>query len=467
MAVVGQVTREASIYLAGFLGAAFLQFLAVPIYTRILGPDEYAQFALTQAVTASLAGVLVLGGDVALARFWFDANTNRERHDLAVSWIGFLTLWSIVVVALSAAFSSALATWLSPSVDLRPLLLVGLVTLVPAQLSRMLAQILRNEFRPIPFAITTVLVGGLSMAFGLLFAVTWGMGPLGILGGALLAEAVVCLVRLPLVRRQLRGRPSWVALKSPLLFGVPLVPASVAMWVFTGADRIAVGRYLSPTDLGAYSVAAVLVAPFSVLLLALAQAWIPRVSQRYETSPAEASASTGLAIELALLGFGLGAVALGAIAAPAMRVFAGPEYAAGAQAIPILALGSVFLGTSLFTQTGSTLAKRTGFLPVITVVAAIANVTLLVLLVPRLGLAGASVAVCVGYLLLATGTFTYSQHCFPVPIHWRTVTAVCLTLASAALVNTMRPSTTLSWLWSTAAIIGLLTVGWLKHVRRA
>lgn len=455
MTVGGQVTREASIYLAGFLGAAVLQFLAVPVYTRYLGPAEYAQFAITQALTASLAGLLVLGGDVALARFWFDARSDEERHNLAVSWIGFLTAWSVVVVLIFASFAAPLSAWLNPGTDLTPLLLVGLGTLVPAQLSRMLAQVLRNEFRPVPFAITTVMIGALSMVLGLAFAVVVGLGPLGILIGALIAEVLVCLVRLPLVRGELRGKPSWQALRPPLTFGIPLVPASLAMWVFTGADRIAIGRYMGEADLGAYSVAAVLVAPFSVLLTALGQAWIPRVSQLYEISEKRATLATGQAIEMSLIGFGMAAAGLGALAAPLIQAFSGDEYGAGAVALPILALGAVFLGTSLFTQTGSMLVKQTKLLPVITVLAALVNIVLLVLLVPVLGMVGASIAVCAGYLILALGTLAYSQHYMTVPVRWWRVGLICALICAQAIVATVLPGTSTMW-ESTILVLAVL-----------
>ncbi len=98
MALGRQVTREASIYLAGFVGAAFLQFLAVPIYTRYLGPERYSYYALTLAITTSLAGLLVIGGDIALTRFWFEAKSQEQRRNLALTWISFLTAWSVIVV---------------------------------------------------------------------------------------------------------------------------------------------------------------------------------------------------------------------------------------------------------------------------------------------------------------------------------------------------------------------------------
>jgi O-antigen/teichoic acid export membrane protein len=448
-----QVTREASIYLAGFVGAAVLQFLAVPIYTRYLGPERYSYYALTLAITTSLAGLLVIGGDIALTRFWFEAKTPQQRRDLARTWITFLTLWSIVVVGVVVLFARDLADWLRPGSDLGILLIVGLLILVPAQLSRMLAQVMRNEFRPTAFALTTVAVGALGMGFGIALAVGAGMGVMGILLGAVAAETLGCVIRFPLVREDLRGSLRRETLGPPLRFGIPFVPASIAMWVFTGADRIAVARYLPDGALGGYAVAATLVAPFSVLLTALGQAWIPRVTQEYASDPTRAARSTGRAIELSLILYSAGATIL-AVAAPlVIGLVAGPGYDTGAAALPLLALGSVFLGTSLFTGTGYTLAKRTALVPVLTVLAAIVNILGLVLLVPRWGVVGAATAVCVGYLTLTVGSFLYSQHRFPVAVSWRVLVGVTATTVGAAVSASVSPGSGPTYVLAAVALL--------------
>lgn len=456
MAIGKQVTREASVYLAGFLGAAALQFLTVPIYTRYLGAERYSTYALTLAVTTSLAGLLVIGGDVALSRFWFEAPSAQWRRNLTLTWISFLTLWSTLVVGAAVLLAPAIASWLRPGTDLATLLIVGFVILVPAQLSRMLAQVLRNEFRPTSFALTTVAVGAMTMAFGVALAVGAGMGVLGILLGSLAAEMIGCIVRFPLVKQDLRGKVRREVLGPPLRFGIPFVPASIAMWAFTGADRIAVGRYLSAEELAGYSVAATLVAPLSVLLTALGQAWIPRVAQEFSQSPARAARSTGKSIELSLSLYSVGATLL-AIAAPlAIRLLAGPGYESGAAALPFLALGSVFLGASLFASTGYTLAKRTALVPVLAVVAAGVEILLLCLLVPIWGVVGAAISVCVGYLALAAGSYLQSQRHFRVSVDYLTISVVTGLGVVVAVVSSIAPgSTTALVVDSTALVVQL------------
>lgn len=191
--------------MAGLVGAAVLQFLAVPIFTRSLGPAEYSLLALSLAVSTSISGLLLIGGDLALSRFWFSTGDGHERRSLTLTWILFLTAWSIPVVALACAVAPLVSDWVSPDTSITHQLQIAFAILVPAQLSRMLAQVMRNEFRPWPFAVTSTAIAGLSLVIGLWLAVRQDLGVAGVLLGTLAGESLGVLIRAPLVMPALRG----------------------------------------------------------------------------------------------------------------------------------------------------------------------------------------------------------------------------------------------------------------------
>lgn len=462
MAVGKQFGREASIYLAGFVGAGILQFLSIPIYSRALGPDQYGYLVLTIAATTVLSGVMILGGDVALARFWVDARSDEDKRVLASTWLGFLTAWSVGVAGIACVLAPWLADVLQPGTNLAVLLTIGFIGLVPAQFSRMLAQILRNQFRPVPYALTTVLTMGLNVSFGVLFAVVVGLGVPGAIVGTLVGESLGALIRLPLVWRALTPRFSRATLYPLLRFGVPFVPASIATWVFTGADRLVIGRYSSDFELGAYGLAATMIGPFTVFTLAMGQAWIPRIAALNSEDPYSAQVTTASAIGFALAGLGSAAMAVGSVAPWLVRIVGGSEYMDGAVALPFLALGSAFAGTALFTATGLTLAKRTILVPVVTVAAAAVDIVLLLTLVPRFGLVGASISVAASYLVLAVGAYFFANRAFPLLVDRRILTFVLLILTVQSGANTAlagSPATIASTMVSIAVVSSLAVLG--------
>lgn len=464
MAVGSQFSREASVYLAGFVGAGIVQFLAILVYSRSLGPEQYGYLTLTVAMATAWAGVMVLGGDVALTRFWIDAPLEAAKRALASTWIGFLTAWSVVVAVIACMAAPILAQRFGPGADLTPLLIVGFLGLVPAQASRLLAQILRNRFRPVAFAATTVLISAGNVAIGITFGVVLGLGAYGIVLGMLLGETIGCLIRVPLTRASLGRSVDWHLLPPLLRFGIPYVPASIAAWTLTGVDRLVVGMALSPTELGAYGLAATFVGPFIVVNLALGQAWVPRAYELFTTSASLAKGTTAKAVGLALAGLGGAALIVGGLAPWVVALLGGDEYMPGSVALPFLALGSAFAGTAAFAGTGLTLMKRTVALSSIAVCAAGVNVAALLVLVPRFGLVGASLAGAGSYLLLAGANLTVANLAFNVGVPPRTGLILGVLIAQSSI-STLAPRSV--WVFGALAISEALLVVHIRSLLRA
>lgn len=433
--------REAGTYLIGFALLGAIQFLALPIYARVLGPEGYGLYSLTIASVTLLSGIMLLGGDTALARFWGEAADRAARRTLASSWILFLTLWSLLVTAVAVLGAPALAGVLRPGSDYAAALILGILGIAPAQLSRMLAQILRNTFRPVLFAASSVVIAAIDVMLSLLLGVVLGLGLNGIMAGIVIGELLGSLMRVFIVRSWL-GRPLDARVIGPLLrYGVPVVPASIAAWAMQSTDRLVLGATAEPAALGAYGMAVSLVGPFTVITLSLGQAWIPRVVALHTRDPRKARAATSDAIGYSLAGIGSVALLVGACAPLLLEVVGGPDFVDGAVALPLLALGAAFGGVGLFTATGLQIMKRTPTFSAVAVAAAVVNFALLLAIVPVAGLAGAAASVAVSYLLYMIATAWFANRVFPLTMPWWRLAAMVVVLFGAAAVNTVRPST--------------------------
>jgi O-antigen/teichoic acid export membrane protein len=230
------------------------------------------------------------------------------------------------------------------------------------------------------------------------------------------------------------------------------------MWVFTGADRLVIAAHSSPSELGAYGLAATLIGPFTVFTLALGQAWIPRIASLNVQSPGAARSATSSAIGLSLAGLGSAALVVGTLAPWLVGVVGGDDYSAGARAVPFLALGAAFYGSALFTSTGLTLAKRTAAIPLVTAGAAMVDIALLLLLVPRAGMVGASLSVASAYLALALGTLYFANRAFPLLVDGLSLALTVVVLSAQATISTALPGTPwsgVSLLGAVGAVVGL------------
>lgn len=432
------VSRDVAVYTVGTVVANAVLYLAVPIYTRAFEPAEYSKFAFVTTVSGVLSGLLVLGGDTALARFWFQDARAAARRSLSLTWVGFLAAWAVVLSVLMAPLAGPVASFTLGDRRDADLFLLALVTLPVAQTSRMLAQVMRNQFRAVPFVVTGVLLGVANLCFGLFFALALGLGIAGIFLGILTAETVVLVVRTVMTRDAFDLPFDRDLLRSLLRFGVPLVPVTVSYWVFTAADRIVVGKVAGLTELGYYSVAVTVTLIFTVLSSAISQAWLPRALQLYQHDPDRAAVAVGTSLTYLVVGLGVLATGLAALAPEVAAVLGGPEYAPAARAIPLLCMGSVAYGTASITASGMTMTHRTGRLAGLAVGAAVVNVVAALALVPPFGMLGAAGAALVGYVVLTTAYLTTSQRLWAIRIEWRRLTVVVGLLALVTVTTTER-----------------------------
>ena len=403
--------------------------ISLPVYTRVFNPAEFGVLSYVMTFGGLLGAVLILGGDSAYARFFFEAKSVERRQLITSTWIGFLALWSVVVSLLILPFAGLIADASLADRATTPLfvamLLVGPISLV----NRMCSQVLRNEFRATAFTVLNAVGTVLLVGFAVTAVLGLQMGVLGVLVGTLVAELVMLPVRLWTARSMFRLRFSLSVLRQLLGFGIPLVPTSLAYWVFLTSDRLILAKLSTLEQLGLYSVANSLVSLATIAIGAFGQAWTPHAIQLYEDARDVAAVIYGRVMTYLLAGFGLLAVGVSVFGPELLMLLTGSEYQGAASAIAPLAIAMVAMASTQITAGGITLAKRTHYLAVITWVAAVLNVVLNLMLDARFGMLGAAWATAAAYVSLTLMYLATSQRLWAVTYEIRrSVTLIALVL---------------------------------------
>jgi O-antigen/teichoic acid export membrane protein len=425
-----RLSRDFLVYGLGEVAVKLFSLITLPVYTRIFAPAEYGALSIILTLTGLLMAVVILGGDSAYARFYFAARTFEERQQLTSSWIGFLGVWSVAVALVLLPFSPQIADWALTGDVRTALIAVPLVSVPIVLVNRMCAQVLRNEFRAVAFSVLNFVSIGLTVAIGLFVAVVLGMGVLGILIGSLFGEALMLPVRIWVARRMLRATFSLRVVRPLLAFGVPLVPISLAYWVFLVSDRILLAQLSTLEQVGLYSVAASLVGLTSIAVSALGQAWTPHATRAYEEEPDYAPRLFGRMMTYVLAGFGFLCVAITVFAPELLAVLTGPGFSGAAMAVGPLAIGMVAYASTQITAGGISLRMQTKYLALHAWLAALLNLGLNLVLIPRFGMLGAAWATMVAYTFLTLAYLVTSQRLWPVTYETRrSLTIVAVTIA--------------------------------------
>jgi O-antigen/teichoic acid export membrane protein len=395
-----------------FLKAAI--FLTLPFYTRIFTPEEYGIWSFVVTAVGLLNSILILGGDSAYARFFFEAKSEEGKRLITSTWFGFLALWSGSLIIFCLPFAGFFSVCSFGTNEYALLFTLTLLAAPLTLLNSMCGQALRNRFQARLFSILNVAATLLSVGFSLFGAIVLKLGLTGVLGGAFFAALLILPVRLWTVSDLLRPVFSLRVLRNFLSFGVPLVPSSLAYWVFAVSDRILLGKLSTLEQVGLYAVANQVTGMLAFFNGALGQAWSPHAIRVYEERQEYAPIFFGRVMTYVLAGFGLLSVGITTFSHEILMALSTPSFYAASLAIGPLALGTAAYATTQVTAIGISLKKKTYYFAIFSWAAALLNVGLNVLLIPMWGMIAASWTTMIAYLFLTLAYLTISQRLCPV-----------------------------------------------------
>ncbi|MDR3509364.1 MAG: polysaccharide biosynthesis C-terminal domain-containing protein, partial [Caulobacteraceae bacterium] len=129
------------------------------------------------------------------------------------------------------------------------------------------------------------------------------------------------------------------------------------------------------------------------------------------------------------------AAGLALVAKPLAAVMVGPALRDGAAQVTPWVAASAFLAgiTVYYFHTAFTLARRTPLLMAAMTVPAVANLTLNLILVPRLGIPGALWATLISYGLGAVASWALGRSVLALPIPWATIVKAGIATLGMAL----------------------------------
>ena len=415
---------DVAIYSSGNLIIKGLSIISAPIYTRIFDQAQYGAWGYINVMVTFMTGLLLLGGDNAYTRYFFRCQSEEERQTLTATWLSFLALWSVVVMAAILPFSATLADWMLGEEGYRAAGVIGLASSPLAMFNLSLAQALRNRFRARAFTLFNLATAVLTIALGVFFVLYFKLGVAGALLGGAVASLVMIPPRLWAVRDLLSFSFSRRFLKELLIFGLPLVPMNIAFWLFSNADRLMLARMASLDAVGLYTIAGSLTAVIMLLQNAVGQSWLPHGIKLYEEDEREAAVVFRRIMIYFLAGSGLIITGFVALAQEVLFILVPPSYYPAFAIIPFLAAGFIFFTSAHVSVVAVMVKNKTTYIMYACWAIAILNIALNALLIPLFGISGAAAATGFSYLLFALSYALISRHLWPIAYPLKLIAAL-------------------------------------------
>jgi O-antigen/teichoic acid export membrane protein len=387
---------NSSVYFFATIITQALQFFLVPLYTRYLSPGDYGVLTVagtTIALTTLLLGAFLAG---AVGRGYFNAKSKDELRRL----VGTVTVLLLLPVPLLIGLDLlGLHGHLEifAAVPYRPYLRMSLWTGFLSAFVTIITAVYTAAQQPVRATVLTTLSTILIIVLSLVLVVGLRRGAAGNLEAQLIASALVALVSITLLVRRSRLSFSRGVAKEALTYSLPFIPHLVANWAINLSDRYLLQSRVSLSELGFYSLACQLGAVAMSAIGAVNNALGPLLLQQLQEQRQGHVRLLGTYGLLVMTFCCLGTAMLGG---EAIRLLTPTTFHSAASLVPWIAGAYQCQAVYFVWSTGTWHSMRTAAVPICTLAAAVTNIGLNLVFVPRYGILAAAVTTLIAYAVL-------------------------------------------------------------------
>jgi len=370
----------------------------------------------------------------ALVRFLPGVKDPQQQRDITYS-IFFLALLFSILLALIIGLCFYLALANTRWEALRSMLPIILALLI----SSTCLESVRSYFRALRYMVRHSTIS-IAQYFGELLLVTFTLLETNNIAEGLLAllaiRTILSIIGAFSITRQLGfSWPDFTNARIYLKFSIPLIPNSALYRLFDAGDRYLLAHFLNHAAVGVYFVSytassffTTIISPIHLVLLpALSELWNEGNKEKIGEYIADIIGYTAI-LSLPFIAFAI------LIPTELLSMLTSDTYAESARYIPILALG--FLAFSLGVPGDHLLvaAGKTHVLFLINGAMVLANLTMNILLIPRIGISGAALSTVAGHLIYALTVLVLARRIVSFSIPWRSLFMATFNTAAMGII---------------------------------
>jgi O-antigen/teichoic acid export membrane protein len=429
MSVLKKLAGQTAVYGLSSIVGRFLNYLLVPIYTRVFegqaGVAEYGVSTYFYSIAAFGAVVFTYGMETAFFRFAQKDGEKPEKVFATATWS--LILSSVFLSLMMFIFSNSWANWAGYEGKgayfsiFAVIFAADTVTTIPFAW-------LRKQNEATRFVTLRLMSIGVNIGLNLLcyvvlpFLVTKGLGqPLDLsVRWMFIANMLSSLVVLPFFKKEfqmLRFGFDKILWRKMFDYAYPVIFMGLAGMINETFDRILLKKLLPDPSTADYEIGIYgAVYKLSIIMTLFIQAF------RFAAEPfffAQAKGQDAKSTYARVLQYFILVCSVIFVSVllflDVFKNFIGNSYHSGLKVVPILLLANLFLGAYYNLSIWYKLTDKTRLGALVSIVGALITLILNYLWIPHFGYVGSAWATLICYFSMAAISFFLGQHYYPVP----------------------------------------------------
>ncbi len=471
MAFSKDFAQDTIIYGLGRGLKKFIGIFLLPFYTRALSIDEYGVLETLSTMTMLGAAFFSVGLDSAAGFYFF--KTGKEEQGRITYTLFILRLLTFIPSLIPVLLSKQLSIGLFGTDEyVIPVAISSLLIPVSLLMDEQ-TKLLRYFRKPWIFTYSTILKSLTNVLLGITLVVILSYGVTGSLIARITSSfAVIVFIFFFFSRKKYEYRFSWYWAMKMFKFGFPVMWAGFAIWLMDSSDRFFLLHFSNLTEIGKYSIGNTFSQPVLLLNMAVQMSFSVLF---FDFFYKEEDIAKPVSKKIAIAGFkhyfgaslllSLALSVFGHILIPWITT---PEYTAGALAIPFLTFAHIAAQSYQTMGPGIILSGKTWHFTWITAVAALINIGLNIIFIPKHGFIGAALATFISFLIYWIIKIIIAHRHFPVPYPFVKIFAAYFILFALSLIVPLMQNFNYHisyWIYIVIIFSGIITLNLMGFIK--
>lgn len=413
------LSKETLIYGTNTIVGRFLNFLFVPLYTNIFAPGEFGIIANIYAYIAILNVFFTIGLESGYFRFAATLEEGNNKENFTHPFLGIF-INSLFLSGFLFLFAGNLNELFLVDDSRIHLIRYTAVILFFDAVSIVPFAYLRLQHKAVLFVTLKILniVINVTLNFVLILVLKWGIE--SVLISNVIASVITFITVFPIIYKNISLNFNRNLAKELLKFSLPYIPAGISsnlvqvinrpMLLAITKDANVVGVFQANYKLGIFMMLFVSMFEF---------AWRPFFMQNFQLPDAKKLFAKIMTLFVIVGSFIFIVITLFIDDIVKIPLFGrgtliGKAYWSGLVIVPIILFAYLLYGIYINLMAGIYIKKKTKYLPFITGGAALVSIIINFLLIPSMGIYGASISTLISYLTMVIGIFAVSSKYYPV-----------------------------------------------------
>ena len=382
----------------GKLSTQIVSFLLLRLYTSKLTTAEYGTYDFLVTLSTFLLPIITMLMEESMFRFLIDAEDLKSKKRVITATIAYTTVGTIIFTLIAGIVMGLM------QYEYAIVFLLFIISNVLIGISNALA---RGTGKIKLYSLSNFILGASTIVLNIVFIVNFKLGVSGLLWSNTVANsitAIVVLMKLHLTQFISKKDLSKKTIRDMLRYSIPLVPNNLSWIIISLSDRLMLTWMTGADANGLYSIANKFPNIIYTFYGFFSTAWKESAARILkEDNKAQYYNSIYKDIKFFLKAIVLGLIAIMPFAFP---LLVDPNYNEAYIYIPILVISIYYTNMSNFYGGIFTAYKNTKIMGSTTLLAAIMNVTLNLLFIPKMGIWAATLSTLISNVIV----FAYRRY---------------------------------------------------------